>query len=395
MLTDKDLLLLENLTYCMDGNNVASSNHLKSLTDCRTVGEFLNQFNEEILSQMDKQTGQTYGIDSGSEWAAMIRCLKSKTEICDLKIVDPTGKTNNAKAICFVDPHDNNKAIVAFVGTKGGEEWQDNVEGLNQADTQYQLEAYDYVESLPYDHITVVGHSKGGNKAQYVAIRSDKVDRCVSYDGQGFSQEFIDKYSDRINKNASKITCYSLSCDYVHILMFPIPGAKQIYIDGGSDVSSFIENHSADAAFEYYQDSEGKWHIRVDANGEPRMDFVAENADMAILHRFICFFMQNASEEEKQEIVNLLGPLLKGIFGEGWSSEQIGEYLAQHTDEFITLVSYLLHYIKLNGLTKEDLVRILDVFGLNLYEIVFSLRFFVSRFFCATEITPQDFLQFL
>lgn len=37
-----------------------------------------------------------------------------------------------------------------------------------------------------YDSITVTGHSKGGNKAQYVTVLSDKVDRCISMDGQGF-----------------------------------------------------------------------------------------------------------------------------------------------------------------------------------------------------------------
>ena len=58
----------------------------------------------------------------------------------------------------------------------------------------------DYIENLPYDSITVAGHSKGGNKAQYVTVLSDKVDRCISMDGQGFSQEFIDKYYAEIQK---------------------------------------------------------------------------------------------------------------------------------------------------------------------------------------------------
>ena len=46
---------------------------------------------------------------------------------------------------------------------------------------------------------------KGGNKAQYVGILSDKVDRVLSLDGQGFSKEFVEKYQDLIDKNRHKI----------------------------------------------------------------------------------------------------------------------------------------------------------------------------------------------
>lgn len=35
--------------------------------------------------------------------------------------------------------------------------------------------------------ITVTGHSKGGNKA-----KDNSVDICIAFDGQGFSDEFID-----------------------------------------------------------------------------------------------------------------------------------------------------------------------------------------------------------
>ena len=66
----------------------------------------------------------------------------------------------------------------------------------------------------------------------YVAITSDKVTRFVAYYGQGFSQEFIDKYWAEIQAKGEFITEYSLSTDYVHVLLFPVPNSKQVYCQG-------------------------------------------------------------------------------------------------------------------------------------------------------------------
>ena len=42
-----------------------------------------------------------------------------------------------------------------------------------------------------YTELTVTGHSKGANKAMYTTIMCNNVTRCVSFDGQGFSKEFL------------------------------------------------------------------------------------------------------------------------------------------------------------------------------------------------------------
>ncbi len=59
-----------------------------------------------------------------------------------------------------------------------------------------------------------------------MAILSDKVDRCVSFDGQGFSNEFCEKYKEEIEKNSYKITSISAYTDPVNALLNPI--AKNI-----------------------------------------------------------------------------------------------------------------------------------------------------------------------
>lgn len=356
-ISDSDLMMLENLTYCLSNRNPAYALGLKALNACKTVGEYLAQFSESVLNKLDNSSDIYDGENSGSEWAAMIRYMKSKKELLELKIAEVT-----EKVVCFVNPN-NNKAIVAFRGTNGGEEWIDNVEGFNEADTVYQKEAYDYIEGLPYDDISVVGHSKGGNKAQYVAIRSDKVTRCVSVDGQGFSQEFIDKYGPQIEKNASKITSYSLSTDFVHILMYTLPGIKIHYINGGSDVGNTGENHSPDALFEYYRDNNGEWHVKVNGDGNAYLDYSAEDASMTMLHEFTTFVLNNMSGEDKYKTVAFLSGLLSGLFSEGWDTEQIIDYIKSNKDAASTVIAYLLKYIKLNDLNVDDAIELIKALG--------------------------------
>ncbi len=366
-ISDSDLMMLENLTYCLSEKNPAFDFKLKALSACKTVGEYLEQFTDSVLTdsvlnKLDNSSGIYDGKNSGSEWAAMIRYMMSKKELLELKIAEVT-----EKVICFVNPNDNNKAIVAFRGTTD-EEWGDNAEGFNKADTVCQKEAYEYIEGLPYDDITVVGHSKGGNKAQYVAIRSDKVTRCVSVDGQGFSQEFIDKYGPQIEKNASKITSYSLSTDFVHILMYTLPGIKIHYINGGSDVGNTGENHSPDALFEYYQDNNGEWHVKVNGDGNAYLDYSSEDTSMTMLHEFTTFVLNNMSGEDKYKTVAFLSGLLNGIFSEEWKSEQIIDYIKNNKDAATTVIAYLLKYIKLNDLDVDDAIELIKALGL--YDVI-------------------------
>lgn len=224
-LSDEQLMLLEQLTY-LDGSVVKAAG-LEFVNEYNSVGKMLNEYDDNALKKLENAGTIGNSYTQGSEWAAVIRAIKADSKLMNLKISDIHMSTKGKTvAICFESPENSQKAIVAFRGTIDGEEWEDNVKGFNVTDTQCQKEALNYVESLKYSDITVVGHSKGGNKAQYVAITSDKVTRCLSMDGQGFSQEFIDKYWAEIRDKGEIITNYSLNNDYVHILLFPVSGIK-------------------------------------------------------------------------------------------------------------------------------------------------------------------------
>ena len=369
-MTDSDLLMLENLTY-FDDNLLNVAGVTKSITQCDTLYEFLKQFNDEALQRLD------FGNADSQEWAARIRYMQKNKDIYSLIVKEYNLDVN---CLLFEDPDNPEHAIVAFKGTTGGDEWKDNAEGLNRTDTEDQLKAKVYIESLGYDSITVTGHSKGGNKAMYVAITCSTIDRCVSYDGQGFSKEFLDKYSTEVQNRASLIKNFSLSNDYVHILMFPIPGSEQIYMEPGNRVDKIGGAHYPIGPFRLYE-KDGRWYID-ETDGTVHIT-PYEDTSMTLLHEFTTFLMNNASEEELEVLAdNLLGPLLKGIFGSGkdkWSTQQIIDHLLENSDELTEFVAYILKFIKINNLDIDDIIKIVESIGIPEEELWQILAGFIEQ----------------
>ena len=76
--------------------------------------------------------------------------------------------------MCFNEPGNKDDAIVCFRGTLNGKEWNDNGEYICAARTDCNQAALVYINGLPYSNITVVGHSKGANKAAYVFLNLTK-----------------------------------------------------------------------------------------------------------------------------------------------------------------------------------------------------------------------------
>ena len=299
---------------------------------------------------------------SGTEWASIIRYLK-ESDLKDLTLSSTleSADGDTTLALCFTEKGNTEDAIVAFKGTSGREEWIDNVEGLNVSDTPCQIEALNYIEGLPYSNITVTGHSKGSNKAMYVAITSDKVDRCVGYDGQGFSQEFIDKYWAEIEARGVNITNYSVSTDFVHILLFPVPNSNQVYCVGYG-IDSVGEHHSPNSLFV----TDGKGNLVYDENGKPMIIITSEDASMGMLHEFTTFVLNNATGEDKEAIVGLVSELLGEVFGGGKPDvDKIVNIALSDSDSAALIVAYLVKYMDYKDMGAEDIDPLLEVLGLN------------------------------
>lgn len=119
------------------------------------------------------------------------------------------GFNSGTNACTFTDPQTQDVYVV-FRGTSDGE-WPDNGLGLCVEETPQQGEALRYFDLLAQTgrldtegNVYVSGHSKGGNKAQYVTLASpfsNLIHQCLSFDGQGFSPEAVSHFRSRLGES--------------------------------------------------------------------------------------------------------------------------------------------------------------------------------------------------
>ena len=192
--------------------------------------------------------------------------------LADSIITDYTANYNNKQggmtACAITDP--SGAVHIIFAGTGAGE-WIDNGEGLsgipqynlyatydklghllystpaaNDYATEQQAEALNWFNKLCSQNnwnkgtpVIVSGHSKGGNKAQFVAINSDLPTECYSFDGQGFSPEAIEMFKAHFpdyNTRRSRIYSISADNDYVNVLGERLVPQQNIFFLQSSDI---------------------------------------------------------------------------------------------------------------------------------------------------------------
>ncbi len=188
--------------------------------------------------------------------------LVSNPPLSFSKIGNFTHSKSGLTACTFTKP--DGAISVVFKGTGSGE-WIDNGEGLSGIPeenvyttfshlgeivdstavskdfaTDQQAEALNWFNKVvakerwnSNTQITVSGHSKGGNKAQFVTIHSNLVNDCYSFAGQGFSPEairFIKKqYGEDYERRRERIYSFSTDNDYVNILGSRLVPQNHIY----------------------------------------------------------------------------------------------------------------------------------------------------------------------
>ncbi|MFD3262201.1 Mbeg1-like protein [Paenibacillus lentus] len=332
-LSKSQLILLDNLIYL---NEVVNKKDM-------TVGQIVNEliYDNKLDASINEDkigTDEEYPCNmSRGEWLAILDAINKDPQLRSLKVnkgingemhdkdgqpIMKNGKVLEAgmRVATFVDP--DGEATVVFRGTGGDFEWFDNGQGGYLADTPQQIAALKYVESLEYDNITVTGHSKGGNKAQYVAILSDKVKEAVSFDGQGFSREFLEKYKDRIEANAHKITSISAKDDFVNCLLYPIAGTID-YIDT-KEQEKFKYNHRP--------------NILLNENGQLRGP--AEQGDIPKFINAFTIYIHETMEEPFRSyafdgVLSLLKKGDEGFAKEGWLHRWSSvAMVATHLDDY-------------------------------------------------------------
>lgn len=195
-----------------------------------TVGSIVDRMRADIQAKRPISGASM----SNREWTDLLNAIDNNPSVLDYTVRNLETQSSGMRAACFVKNDDVN---VVFRGTVTAEEWGDNGEGGYLPDSDIQQAAAEYVKNLPAEYgnnMTVSGHSKGGNLAQYVTIalaktENDRIANCVSIDGQGFSDEFMDKYADSIAEKSASITSISAERDVVNALLYPVAG-NRIYL---------------------------------------------------------------------------------------------------------------------------------------------------------------------
>ena len=367
-----ELLLLELLTYLPDSFPFVSVLN----ADNRTVREYLNGID---VSKIDDEMVYTTCMN-GFDWKNILLALEKKRNILDAYIAYPHLDTayGGGGGISAVFLNEREKeAVVAFRGTASNE-WVDDFLGANQVDSLQQINALEWYKSV-YEKlhledytVSVIGHSKGGNKAKYITILNDTPDRCVSFDGQGFSDEFIQHYKKKILRRQGVIENHNIDFDYVNILMNDI-GKKTYYIGYDYGKFGFAESHSPNTFFDFGEN--GEYQMRVNPNGQ--------RPEMQIMDQFINSMIRSGiSAKEQAETNKLLGILVEKAFAIG-KDNTVTEYInllcdlvgdPTYSDNTAYVLAFCIKYSRQNqeflkalkdimvNFKMDDVVKIIDMF---------------------------------
>lgn len=289
--SQRELLLLSNYVY------------IPVSTSGGTIGQIIDRyrdanggFSEESVLEAARGGGMTCS-DVATVFSGLDARIKENPAFGRLS-VSRSLEEYDVRALCFTDEKDKNPCVV-FRGTGGTKEaWTDNFEGAFEEDTRLQKVAEDFIknECAIYSDIVVTGHSKGGNLAQYVTVCDDRISRCVSFDGQGFGDDFIKKNKEAIEAASGKICSVSAYNDFVNILLTSIAGTT-IYVENGS---SAADAHSSVTLFT--QNS-------FDANGDI-VSTRSRGGVSAVLDHItdrICDLLSPLDREDKKTLGSIAG----------------------------------------------------------------------------------------
>lgn len=350
-LSTEEVLLLNNLMY-MNGKEP-----FMNMEDYqgKTLGELINDIDISKFKSGEDYTTFT----SGNEWKNIVESVRRDDRLCSTRIETCYDDGKGGRSVLFNNTTDN-EAVVVYRGTGSPSEWKDNFQGgsvTNQPDgvsTAQQESALSWYRSQKldsYDSVTVSGHSKGGNKAKYITIMDDSVDRCLSFDGQGFSDEFVNKYGERISENQHKIYNHNVDGDYVNILLNDV-GNTTYYKGYNYGDGKFLENHCPNT------------YMKYDKDGNFVMVETSQNPDVQNLDKFLNSYLRSIPESERRDTLNLIGTMVEQAQNGGSVNDLLKIFTeGNNTDSAAKLLAYFIKYGQQNPEMADSIRNILEDMG--------------------------------
>jgi hypothetical protein len=196
-----------------------------------TIDELWEKYLDLCDEGPDQQTQDIYNSlsDAQKQWSLMI--------------CDRNQKTGFYACVIRTDPNSKD-AIVAFRGSEDISQgnnfekdwWEADIKLIDSIQTTQHAECEKFMKDwqsyLNGLNISVTGHSLGGNLAEYFMIVSgkfglrDNISSCISFDGPGFSNEFIEKYRAEIASMSSKMR--HIRWSFIGSLLNDLPGVSYI-----------------------------------------------------------------------------------------------------------------------------------------------------------------------
>ena len=224
-LTITQLLIINTILYTTEFN-----------VGQKLVGKTVRDWEKEFKFELDS-LGHFPAEINETEMEKVLKTVREDETYSNIKILDidnsKSGYTDGSEPIVNITLKYEDMLYIAYKGTAGGVEWRDNAFAVYPeiVYTDAQKEALEYFDKMYKKYVDntikkvyVTGHSKGGNKAQFVMImrgskENTKLKRCFSFCGQGFNKTFIEKYSKEIQENKDKIYNISADNDYVNVIL--------------------------------------------------------------------------------------------------------------------------------------------------------------------------------
>lgn len=363
----------------------------------------------DIVTELEENRGlwQCGGGMKEEECTALFHAVKnspslSRLELFQVKESDCGEKEDRDREAPIFTYKNDGSPIVVFRGTEEGtHEEGDNVQGMREPDTEAQQHAMDYINFLHdeygFDHISVTGHSKGGNKAMYVTVRSDYVSDCTAFDAQGFSTAFLEKYETQIAEKKDKITLIAPDRLMVGALLFPIAG-KTIY-------TSTESLKAEDWKLEPFSYHKPNIVLETDALGNVRL---REETECSQGSRLIMGMSEYLLAEIPDEDRDLLMDYAVGLFeGSGFSLDKVLSLEDMETADGSTVsspqaaamtLSYVFEYFEKEDISGSQLMDMLEDYGFEISSsdyapfipVVFDMAMDIAK-----NTSPEEFTAFI
>lgn len=247
--------------------------------------------------------------------------IYSKIEILDVDN-SKSGYNDGSEPIVNVTLKYEDMIYIAFKGTAGGVEWRDNAYASypEYAFTEAQREALEYFDKMYEKYVNcnikkvyVTGHSKGGNKAQFIMVmrgstEHTKLKKCFSFCGQGFNKTFIKTYSKEIEENKDKIYNISADNDYVNVILTQITD-KIKFVKSITNIGDIAKKRAI------IRHRFGAWHspyvMLKEKNGVLVINRKTEQSRlMRTLQLFLAYIYENMTEEDLKYFYHAMSSIM-------------------------------------------------------------------------------------